>query len=120
MPKIDLNQRRILVVEDEALLAMGIVDEIEDHNGVVLGPVATLAKGLEALQVLHPDACILNINLGPNLGYELADRLIEHHIPFIFASSVSRANIPDRFRDVPLYGKPIEMIRAAADLMDIG
>lgn len=113
----DLHRRRILVVEDEALLAMGICDEIEDHNGIVLGPVTTLEQGLNALRELKPDACIVNINLGPNKVYELADLLIEQHVPFVFASSERRADIPDRFNGVPLHSKPIEMVKAAATLM---
>lgn len=117
MPTIDLNRRRILVVEDEPLLAMGIVDEIADHNGIPIGPVATLAQGIAALRDLAPDACILNIHLGQNLSYELADRLVECGIPFIFASSERRADIPDRFRNVPLHAKPIDMVKAAAGLV---
>lgn len=120
MGDVDLNRRRILVVEDEILLAMGICDEIEDHNGVVLGPVTTLEQGLMALRDMQPAACILNIRLGPNMVYELADRLLEQRIPFVFASSEKRADIPDRFNGVPLHAKPIEMVKAAATLMQTG
>jgi DNA-binding response OmpR family regulator len=115
----NLAQRQILVVEDEPLLAMGIMDEIEHHNGIVLGPVGTLEQGLMALRDMEPDACILNIRLGPNMVYELADRLIEQKIPFIFASAESRESIPDRFDDIPLHEKPIDMVKAAAALMQI-
>lgn len=117
MPEVDLARRRILVVEDEYLLAMGIVDEIEDHNGIVLGPVTTLQQGINALRDMKPDACILNIRLGPDMVYPLADRLVEVGIPFIFASSQLRAHILDRFAAVPLHSKPIDMIMAAAGLM---
>ena len=116
----DLDRRRILVVEDEAILAMDIVAEIEDHNGVVLGPVMTLEQGILALRDEKPDACIVNINLGPDKVYELADLLIGENVPFVFASSESRAAIPDRFNGVPLHSKPIRMIEAAAALMRNG
>jgi DNA-binding response OmpR family regulator len=108
--------RRILIVEDEYLLALQIADEIEDNGGVVLGRVVTLEKGLSALREERPDACIVNINLGPDKVYELADRLMEQDIPFIFASSERRADIPDRFAGVPLHSKPLKMIEAAAAL----
>jgi CheY-like chemotaxis protein len=104
MGNIDLGRRRILVVEDEYILAADIVDQIEDHNGVPLGPVETLELGLEALDGLKPDACIVNINLGREKVYELADLLIER-------------DIPDRFNGVPLHAKPLDMIKAAAALM---
>jgi two-component SAPR family response regulator len=116
---IDLARRRILVVEDELLLALDIVDQIEEHNGVVLGPVVTLEQGLAALEAERPDACIVNINLGPDKVYPLADRLIEVDIPFVFASSETRASIPDRFNGVPLHSKPLDMIKAAVGLVRV-
>jgi two-component SAPR family response regulator len=120
MTTVDLAGRRILVVEDEVILAMEIVAEIEDNNGVVLGPVATLDAGIAALQEQKPDACIVNINLGREKVYDLADRLIDEDVPFVFASSEPRAAIPDRFNDIPLHTKPINMVEAAAALMRIG
>lgn len=117
MPEIDLARRRILVVEDDIILAMGIIDEIEDHNGVVQEHATTLEQGLAALEREKPDACILNIRLGPDMVYELADRLMALGIPFIFASSEARQHIPHRFAAVPLHSKPIDMIKAAAGLM---
>lgn len=120
MTTVDLAGRRILVVEDEVILAMEIVAEIEDNNGVVLGPVATLDAGIAALQEQRPDACIVNINLGREKVYNLADLLIDEDVPFVFASSEPRAAIPDRFNDIPLHTKPINMVEAAAALMRIG
>lgn len=116
MTTVDLAGRRILVVEDEVILAMEIVAEIEDNNGVVLGPVATLDAGIAALQEQKPDACIVN----REKVYDLADRLIDEDVPFVFASSEPRAAIPDRFNDIPLHTKPINMVEAPAALMRIG
>lgn len=120
MESIDLAQRRILVVEDEPLLAFDIIEQIEAHNGVALGPVTTLEAGLKALSEMHPDAAIINIHLGPKLVYELADRLLDQEVPFIFASSELRQDIPDRYNSVPLHAKPIDMVKAAAGLMKHG
>lgn len=117
MGNLDLGRRRILVVEDEYLLAADIVEQIEEHNGVVLGPVETLEQGLNALRDERPDACIVNINLGPDKVYELADRLIDQDVPFVFDSSEIRASIPDRFNGVPLHSKPLDMVKAAGHLM---
>ncbi|CAN7511880.1 hypothetical protein [Devosia sp. LjRoot3] len=76
MAAIDLARRRILVVEDEPILAFDIVDQIEEHNGIVLGPVVTLEKGFDALREMKPDAAIVNINLGRQLVYPLADQMV--------------------------------------------
>ena len=107
----------ILVVEDDFLLATDIVAQIEDNNGIAVGPAMTLEKGIDVLRTEKPDACILDIRLGPEMVYELADDLLADGIPFVFASGEIRASIPDRFAKVPLHTKPIEMIWAAATLM---
>lgn len=120
MGTIDLARRRILIVEDEPLLAFDILDQVERHNGVVIGPEASLRGGLRALTEHNPDACIVNIRLGPDLVYELADRLLDSGTPFIFASSELRSDIPDRFNGVPLHSKPIDMVKAAAGLITHG
>lgn len=114
---VDLSGRRILVVEDEFLLAMDIIDQVRDHGGIVLGPAATLDEGLTLLRAEKPDACILNIRLGEQMVYPLADELIEGAIPFIFASAEDRSSIPPKYRHVPLHAKPIEMIKAAVSLI---
>ena len=120
METTDLARRRILVVEDEAMLALDIIDQVEQHNGVVIGPVASLDAGIEALAKHKPDACILNIRLGPDMAYDLADKLLDAKIPFIFASGEHRADIPSRFRGVPLHGKPVDMVKAAVGLINHG
>ena len=117
MKKVDLARRRILVVEDDYFLAADIVAQIEHNNGIPVGPAMTLEKGLDVLRTEKPDACILDIRLGPELAYELADKLLADGIPFVFASGELRASIPGRFAKVPLHTKPIEMIWAAATLM---
>lgn len=120
METTDLARRRILVVEDEPMLALDIIFQVEQHNGIVIGPVASLYAGLEALEHHNPDACILNIRLGPNMVYELADKLLDAKIPFIFASGEQRADIPSRFSGVPLHAKPVDMIKAAVGLITHG
>ena len=102
------------------MLALDIVDQIEQHNGVVVGPVLTLEKGLSALRELKPDAAIVNLNLGRQLVYPLANEMLEKKVPFIFASSELRTDIPDRFNGVPLYAKLIDMVKAACGLLKHG
>ena len=109
----------ILLVEDEPLLAFDIIDQIELHNCIVQEHVTTLEKGLQALRRQKPDACILNKRLGPVMVYDLADDLLAAGIPFIFASSEPRKHIADRFADIPLHSKPIDMIMAAAGLTGV-
>lgn len=72
----DLEHRRILVVEDEPKLALDIVLQIEEHNRIVIGPMTSLDQGIKALEDERSDACVLNIRLGPDMVYALADKLL--------------------------------------------
>lgn len=94
MPDIDLGRRRILVVEDDFILAVGIIDEIEGHNGIVQAHATTLEQGLFELERARPDACILNIRLGPDMVYPLADRLLELGVPFISQAANPESTFP--------------------------
>ncbi|WP_410218246.1 response regulator [Paracoccus sp. (in: a-proteobacteria)] len=117
MQKPDLAGRRILVVEDEFILAAHICAQIEACGGVVVGPAPTLASGEALLQKGPlPDGGILNIRIGDVMVYPLADDLLAAGVPIIFASSESKSCIPDRYASVPLLGKPIDMMLVAKQL----
>jgi DNA-binding response OmpR family regulator len=117
MPNPDLAGRRVLVVEDDFLLGADIAEEIMSHNGIVVGPAMTLDAGAEMLRAEQPDACILNIRVGQEMIYGLADEVRLANIPFVFASGERRDSIPDRFSDIPLHPKPINMVKVAATLI---
>lgn len=112
-----LAGRRVLVIEDEPILRMDICEEIEACGGAVVGPACTLAAGHALLQTEpKPDGGILNIRIGRELVYPLADELIAAGVPIIFASSESTASIPDAYALVPLLSKPINMMAVAEQL----
>ncbi|CAM3288780.1 response regulator [Paracoccus nototheniae] len=114
MNKPDLAGRRILVVEDEILLSLDICAQIEYCGGVVVGPAPTLAKGRALLHAgPKPDGGILNIRIGCQLVYPLADELIAANVPIIFASSENKASIPNEYENIPLVAKPIDMVMIA-------
>lgn len=117
MTEPDLAKRRILVVEDEFILAADICEQIEAHGGVVVGPAFTLARGQALFQTEpKPDGAILNIRIGDSMVYPLADDLIAAGVPIIFASSENKASIPETYVNVPIIGKPIKMMIVAEKL----
>ena len=105
-----LRGRRVLVVEDEYILAEDLRQELEDQGAKVLGPVPTVAEALELLrQGPAPDLAILDINLQGEMVYPVADALRAQAIPFLFATRYDAWAIPSAYVDVPRAEKPLAL-----------
>ena len=110
--------RRVLVVEDEYLLAEDLREELESQGAEVMGPVASVADALELLRSgPAPYMAILDINLGGEMAYPVADALRARDIPFIFATGYEAQAIPKAYADVPRAEKPVEVRQATARLI---
>ncbi len=105
-----LRGRRVLVVEDEYLLAEDLRQELERQGAEVLGPVPTVAEALELLATgPAPSIAILDINLQGEMAFPVADALRERAIPFVFATGYDAQAIPPAYADVPRMEKPLEL-----------
>lgn len=102
-----LAGKQILVVEDQCLIAADLADELERCGAVVIGPAATIDQASQYL-FAHPDVAgaVLDIRVQDTLVYDLADRLREREVPFVFATGYDRTCVPDRFAQDPLVRKP--------------
>lgn len=101
---------RLLLVEDEFVLALGLVDVLGDLGAIVLGPVATVEDALALVErVPEMDGAVLDVNLGQEVVYPVADALRARGIPFVFATANARANLPERFEHVAICQKPFEV-----------
>jgi CheY-like chemotaxis protein len=102
-----LRDRRILVVEDEYWIAMMLHDCLEDVGSVVVGPVPSVEKALNAIAA-DPDidAAILDVNLGGEMAYPVAEALTARHIPFIFTSGYEDATLRARYPQIRNCHKP--------------
>ena len=110
--------RRVLVVEDEYMLAEDLREELERQGALVMGPVASVADALELLRSgPAPDMAILDINLGGEMAYPVADALRARDIPFIFATGYNAGAIPKAYSDVPRAEKPVEVRQATTKLI---
>jgi len=110
--------RRILVVEDEYMLAEDLREELESQGALVMGPVASVADALELLRSgPAPDMAILDINLGGEMAYPVADALRARDIPFIFATGYNAHAIPKAYSDMPRVEKPVEVRQAISKLI---
>ncbi|TZF89867.1 response regulator [Lysobacter lacus] len=101
---------KVLLVEDEYVLALGLTDALADLGAVVIGPVATVEDALALVERMPEiDAAVLDVNLGREVVYPVADSLAARGIPFLFATANERADLPERFAHVPVCAKPFHV-----------
>ncbi len=102
------SNRRVLLVEDEALVAMMIQECLAERGHSVLGPISTASEALEAAKEGDFDAAILDINLGDGMAYPVAEILSSRGVPFVFVTGYEADAVDGRFSGVPVLQKPIE------------
>lgn len=109
---IGQDARRVLIVEDNVLIAMDMAAMMGELDCAVIGPVSNVASGLEAVRQSEIDAAVLDVNLGDERIWPVAELLDDRGIPFVLTTGYDGAEIPRRFADRPLVQKPV----AADDL----
>ena len=98
--------RRVLIVEDEAMIA-GLIESILSAPGwSVVGPVATLERALETIDRGRLDAAVLDVRINGHDAYAVADILMGRRIPFIFVSGFTPKQMPPAYRDCAYIAKP--------------
>jgi DNA-binding response OmpR family regulator len=119
MPDSQLRPR-ILVAEDEYLIARHMRTLLHRIGGDVVGPVSNLDQAIALARTERLTAAILDIKLADDRPvYPLADLLAERGVPFLFVSGYSPEDIPRRYRNVQLIVKPAELraFQAAVDAL---
>lgn len=97
---------RILIVEDEMLVAMLIEDAITDLGHEIVGPAMRLETALDTAAKEQIDAAILDINLAGKQSFPVADILTSRGIPFMFASGYGSAGLIEPYKEAPILQKP--------------
>lgn len=87
----ELDGRTILVVEDEAIIAMMIIEILEEVGATVLGPAGSLAQAMALADDPRVEAAILDVNLRGELVAPISARLFDRGIPFAFATGYGSA-----------------------------
>jgi CheY-like chemotaxis protein len=111
----DLRGRRVLVVEDEMMIAMLVEDMLADLGCAVIGPAHGLATALDLAHATHElDVALLDVNLSGQPVFPVADALRARRIPIIFCTGYGDAGLRDSDRGAPVLQKPYR----AKDLAD--
>lgn len=102
-----LSGLRILVAEDEPLVAMEIEDVILEHGAIPVGPFASLSELMAAIEEGGYDVAILDVRLGRDESFPAADRLRKKGVPFIFHSGhADRSDLFCAYPEAALCKKP--------------
>jgi two-component sensor histidine kinase/DNA-binding response OmpR family regulator len=99
---------RVLLVEDEALVAMMIQECLGDFGYQVIGPISTATEAAARAKDGNFEAAVLDINLGDGAVYPIAEALTARGVPFVFVTGYDAESVDARFRGVPVLQKPIE------------
>ena len=109
--------RRILVVEDEAIIALSIADILTDAGGVVIGPASSASEALLLIENESVDCAVLDLHLGREEdASRIADWLAQANVPFIFVTGYSEHRILSRHASRPVILKPYEQQEIVAAL----
>jgi CheY-like chemotaxis protein len=100
--------RRILIVEDEMMIAMMIEDFLQELGWDVVGSAGGTERAIALARATDIDAAILDVNLNGRDTFAVADILRERQIPFVFATGYGADGVTDRFRGVPTLTKPFQ------------
>ena len=100
--------RRILIVEDEVLIAFDTQETLCDAGCEGVGPATSVDQALMLLETVPLDGAVMDINLGQEQIWPVADALAARKVPFVLLTGMaSDCKIPDAHRDAPLIGKPV-------------
>jgi PAS domain S-box-containing protein len=99
---------RVLIVEDEILVAMMMRDIMGELGFEVLGPFARLSEAMVAAVHEDIDAGIIDVNLGGEFVYPVADVLVARNIPLVFITGYGVESIDARFAGLPVIKKPVQ------------
>src|SRR5690242_1852665 len=110
----------ILLVEDEAVVAAMLEDMLADFGCILAGAAATVSEALVSVEATTEiDAAILDVNLGGQKVFPVADILVSRGVPIVFSTAYGPSDLADRYPRARIIHKPYRPEALAELLMDI-
>src|SRR4051812_4328177 len=97
---------KVLVVEDQAIIGLDLQVSIEAAGYLVTGIAPTVDAAIAQMEASRPDAVLLDVGMGGEPDFALADLLAERAIPFVFVTGYTRDSIPSKHKARPIVMKP--------------
>ena len=113
------QRTRVLLVEDEAFIAMVVECYLEELGCDVVATASRLEDGLRKATDLQIDVALLDVNLAGKLSFPIAEMLSTRNIPFIFSTGYGFSALPHIFSGTPVLPKPFEQVTLAQALTGV-
>lgn len=119
---IEQNGASVLIVEDEAIVAMLLEDMLEELGHQTVASIARIGKAFETLESLEFDVAILDVNVNGELVFPLAQSISEKGKPIVFSSGYGRGGLPRQFDNCAMLAKPfsIQDLKRALEAIQFG
>ncbi len=101
-----MRNPRVLVVDDEPLIAMMVEEWLTDLQCETVGPAGSAKAALALIEGAELDGAILDVSLNGHDSFAVASALRERAVPFAFATGHASDRIEERFKDAPTLAKP--------------
>ena len=122
VPEAQCRGSRILVVEDEALVALQLQADLESAGHKVVGPARSLQAAISLVEDREIDVALVDVSLGRETSAPIADQLLAKNVPFAFVTGYSDTSmLPEHLRAMPRLIKPYALAdvqRVLASLLD--
>lgn len=102
----ELADKRVLIAEDDVLIAMLAESVVRDLGGESAGCANSCEKALAMLQEQRPDILLLDVNLGGRTSEPVLQAALDRNVPVLISSGSDGEALPEPFRDLPLLAKP--------------
>lgn len=112
---------RVLIVEDETLVALMLEDMLEELGCLVLDIAWRLPQAIKVAETSNADVAVLDVNIAGERVDPVADILERRRIPFVFATGYGAAGLPQRLKAHPVLPKPVssqELSRVLCQILD--
>jgi CheY-like chemotaxis protein len=115
-----LDGLRVLVVEDELIIALELEDLLGRLGCEVVEAAPTVKRALRAAERQHPDVAVLDVNLHGERVTPVAEALRQQGVPFVLVTGYGRERLADRaLQDAPCLRKPVDCRQIASALTEV-
>jgi CheY-like chemotaxis protein len=118
-----LANKRVLVVEDEMLVLMGIEDMLADLGCTSVARAANVSQALNLIEHQSFDLATLDLNLDGRPSYSVAHALVEHDVPFAFSTGYGQHGVGEGYAGRPVLNKPFsrgQFVETLKELLALG